>query len=177
MTTFVALLRGINVGGNRRVRMSDIRETFADAGCANVTTYIQSGNVVFAHPTRAPDALRAELERRIAEATGFDVPVILRSASEWAEVVAGNPFPDVEPTTLHVAFLEEDPPADSPAAIDTAAYAPEEIVLVGRDAYLHLPYGFGRAKLPQALAALGIPATARSWRTVMKLLELALAGP
>jgi uncharacterized protein (DUF1697 family) len=173
MTTYIALLRGINVGGNRKIPMADLRALFVDAGCDSVTTYIQSGNVVFTHRTRSSGVLGTDLERRIKAANGFDVPVFLRSASEWAAVVQNNPFAGVEPTKLLVAFLSVDPGPGAADAIDPAAFAPEEFVLLGREVYLHLPNGAGRAKLPQALSVLHTPATTRNWRTVMKLLELA----
>jgi len=174
VTTFIALLRGINVGGRHKVSMADLRAPFADAGGQDVTTYIQSGNVVFAHPTGSPGTLRVELERRIGAVAGFAVPVILRSAGELAAVVHNNPFVGLEPTTLLVAFLAEAPNACALDLVDRAAFAPEEFVLVGGELYLHLPNGAGRAKLPRALdGLLGSPATARNWRTVTKLLELA----
>lgn len=173
VTTSIALLRGVNVGGNRKVPMAELRALFVDAGFENVTTYIQSGNVVFAHRKRSPDALEADLEARIQAAVGFDVSVVVRTAHQWDGVVRNNPFPGVEPTKLHVAFLKSDPAPDWADAIDVAAFAPEELVLVGRDLYLHLPNGMGRAKLPPTLRALRTPTTARSWQTVMKLQELA----
>jgi uncharacterized protein (DUF1697 family) len=173
MTTSVALLRGINVGGRRTVRMADVRAVFLEAGCRDVTTYIQSGNVVFTLPTPSPEDLRAELGRRLEAVAGFEVPVVLRRADELAVVVRDNPFREVDPGTVHVAFLAEDPPPGTLDAVDLAAFAPEEVALVGRDVYLHLPDGMGRAKLPQALPVLRTAATVRNWKTVTKLLELA----
>ncbi len=173
MTAFVALLRGINVGGNRKVAMADIRALFADAGGDNVTTYIQSGNVVFTHPARSSDELGVDIERRIEAQTGFAVAVVLRTAAELASVVRDNPFPGVEPTQLHVTFLSSDPPAGALDSVDAAAYAPEEFELVGRQIYLHLPNGMARTKLPKALDVFSAPVTTRNWRTVLKLAELA----
>lgn len=152
--------------------MADLRALVVEAGGEAVTTYIQSGNVVFEHPTRSPRALESELERRIATTTGFEVTVMLRSASELAAVVRANPFAGVEPTKLLVAFLSAEPAAGAVATMDRAAFVPEEFVLSGRDVYLHLPNGAGRARLPAALGALQTPATIRNWRTVTKLLEL-----
>src|SRR3954470_16738853 len=103
MTTYIALLRGINVGGSRKIHMADLRETFAEAGCADVTSYIQSGNLVFSHA--ADEALAGRLEQAIERATGFDVPVILRTAAAWERAIDENPYPGVEPTRLHVVFL------------------------------------------------------------------------
>jgi uncharacterized protein (DUF1697 family) len=172
MTTYIALLRGINVGGSRKIHMADLRDIFAEAGCADVISYIQSGNVVFTHPLQAQFDLAAELEHRIEAATGFDVPVILRTDLEWAGVVDANPYPGVEPTTLHVVFLAESPAPEAVASFDVARFAPEEFAVVGREVYLRLPDGIGRAKLPPALPLIRGVGTARNWRTVLKLAEL-----
>jgi uncharacterized protein (DUF1697 family) len=176
MTTWLALVRGINVGGNRKLPMADLRAVFAEAGATDVVTYIQSGNVVFEHAARAPEKLSAELAARIEAATGFAVPVMLRSARKWAEVVANNPYPGIDPTRLHVVSLASEPAPGALDGIDAPAFAPEEFTPIGRELYLHLPDGMGRAKLPPALdRAVGVPGTARNWRTVLKLQELLAA--
>lgn len=172
MPASVALLRGINVGGNRPLPMTDLRALFTAADCERVTTYIQSGNVIFTHPTLAADALEADLERRIAAATGWAVPVLVRTATELAGVVRDNPFPGVEPTTLLVAFLRAAPTPHAASAFDPAGYVPERYAVVGREVYLHLPDGVGRSRLLPALPLLRPPTTARNWRTVLRLLEL-----
>jgi uncharacterized protein (DUF1697 family) len=176
--TYVALLRGINVGGNRMVRMSDLREIFAAAGAQDIATYIQSGNVVFTHLERSQPTLAAELEKRIAKAAGFPVTVMLRSAAQLARVIADSPFPEADADHLHVAFLSARPPANLPP-IDARAFAPERCAVVGRDLYLYLPNGMGRSKLAAAVlarpTAIGAAGTARNWRTVLKLSELASA--
>lgn len=152
--------------------MADLRTVFAEAGAENVSSYIQSGNVVFTHRTRSPDKLGGDLEKRIETVTGLAVPVYLRTGQEWEAVIAANPFPAAEPTTLHVAFLNGEPDSAAADTIDREAFAPEEFAVVGRQVYLHLPNGMARTKLPQALEALG-PPTIRNWRTVTKLAELA----
>jgi uncharacterized protein (DUF1697 family) len=172
MTTYIALLRGINVGGSRKIHMADLREIFAAAGCEDVGSYIQSGNVVFTHAAEDTDKLTAELEHRIEEETGFDVPVILRTAEAWDGVVERNPYPDAEPAALHAVFLARPPAAGAVAAFDAERFAPEEFTVVGREVYLHLPGGMGRAKLPPALPLIRGIGTARNWRTVLKLAEL-----
>jgi len=172
VTTNIALLRGINVGGQHKVAMADLRALFADAGGEDVTTYIQSGNVVFTHPAGSSDKLGVDLERRIEAHTGFAVAVVLRTARQWAAVVRDNPFPGRE-THLHVTFLSSDPHAGALDSVDAAAFAPEEFELVGRQLYLHLPNGMARTKLPKALDVFSTPVTTRNWRTVLKLAELA----
>ena len=174
----VALLRGVNVGG-RPLSMSALRSGLAAAGCTDVATYIQSGNVVLTPPEPAPDDLRTWLEHEVSAVAGFDVPVVLRTSEELEATVAANPYPDAGGTQLHVVFFAADPGATVLDALDLATFAPEACTLVGRDLYLHLPGGMGRATLPAALERAGRAArppavgTARNWNTVLKLVELA----
>src|SRR5215510_1265638 len=132
MGTYVALLRGINVGGNRKIRMTDLRDMFTEAGCGDVASYIQSGNVVFTHPSSDEAALAGELEQRIEKTTGFDVPVILRSDDELQGVLDANPYGDVEYRTLHVVFLASPPTAKAAKEFDASRFAPEEYAVIGR---------------------------------------------
>jgi uncharacterized protein (DUF1697 family) len=172
MKTSVALLRGVNVGGHR-IRMPDLVELFGEAGCEDVKTYVQSGNVVFRHNTRSDRALIDDLEQRMKAAYGFDVPVILRHQDEWQAVLDANPYPTDDATTVHVIFLATKPPGKALDAVDRTAFEPEEFTLNGREIYLHLPEGMGRSKLPPKLVIKGVMATARNWRSVTKLAELA----
>jgi uncharacterized protein (DUF1697 family) len=178
MPTYIALLRGINVGGHHVLRMADLRDTIANAGGDDVATYIQSGNVVFGHASRTAAALAAELERRIARTAGFPVPVILRSAGELAKAIAANPFAAEPPDHLHVSFLARRPGATALAAVLPSTFVPERFALQGREIYLHLPGGMGRSKLAVALGrvkAIAAIATARNWRTVLELDRMARA--
>jgi len=178
MARYVALLRGINVGGHRKVRMEDLRAWVAAAGARDVATYIQSGNVVFAHPARSSTKLADELAAAIAKASKLEIGVVVRSVDEWAQVIARQPFADAEDAQLHVAFLAAAPPADALAALDATRFAPEAWRLVGRELYLYLPDGMGRSKLAAAIArpkALAT-ATARNWRTVLQLHAMLAAG-
>lgn len=169
---YVALLRGINLGGKRKVAMADLVGCFTDGGCGDVRTYIQSGNVVFTSPVRSATKLAGALEGHIKEATGLDVPVVLRTAKEMAGVVAANPFPDAEPAKLLVGFLAAAPPAAAVQALERAVTAREGFVVHGREIYLDLPDGIGRSKAPLALDKIPVPVTARNWRTVTKLAEM-----
>jgi len=170
----IALLRGVNVGGNRKVAMADLRACFAEAGCSDVATYIQSGNVVFEPPPGAGgDGLRADLERRIADTFGFEVPALVRSGEEMRRVVDGLPFRDTDASSVHVAFLPDAPGQGALDGFDASAFAPEALVLDGREVYLFLPEGMGRAKLPPALPLLRRVATVRNWRTVTTLAGMA----
>lgn len=169
----VVLLRGINVGGHHRLPMADLREALAGAGCRDARTYIQSGNAVVDHDETDEAALRAVLEAAIADAAGFAVPVVLRTADEWTAAIAANPYAGggAEPKALHVVFLADAPAAGVLDALDLDRFAPEELTAVGRELHLLLPGGLGRSKLAVALTdrALGTVTTTRNWNTVERL--------
>jgi uncharacterized protein (DUF1697 family) len=171
--TSVALLRGVNVGGHQ-IGMAGLADLFREAGCEAVKTYLRSGNVVFRH-AKAGKALIADLEKRMKAEYGFAVPVILRHEDEWQAVLDANPYPTDDPTKLHVVFLDKKPPATSLDHVDRATFEPEAFELIGRELYLHLPNGIGRSKLPKAVEVKGVVGTARNWRSVTKLAELAAA--
>ncbi|MBB4662346.1 DUF1697 domain-containing protein [Conexibacter arvalis] len=178
----IALLRGINVGGGKKVPMAQLRELVEGLGHTAVRTYVQSGNVVFT--AADPDAAAAEvgegIERAIAAAFGFDVLVTIRTRDELAAVIAADPFAGVadHPSRYHVLFLAEAGDPRRLEELDRAAYEPERFALRGRELYLWTPEGLGRSKLAQALSErrLGVAATARNWRTVTTLLALADAA-
>jgi len=168
---YVGLLRGINVGGRHRLPMAELRAFLETSGFTEVRTYLQSGNVIF---SSTGTVKLAALEAALAEKFGFEITVVLRTPREMGRIVAGNPFPSVGPTKLHVAFMVEAPPSSAVEGLDVGAFAPEQVVLRGRDAYLHLPGGMGRARLPSWLfGRLGVRATVRNWSTVTTLADLA----
>ena len=171
MTTYVALLRGINVGGHRPVPMADLRELCAALGFGSVATYVQSGNVVFTDHGSAAD-VQQRLEAAIAERFGFAADVVVRTRAELAAVASAHPFADrqADIVKLHVFFLGGEPDHERVAALDVTRFVPDELELSGREVYVHFPNGAGRSKLKFDL---GVPATARNWRTVGALLELA----
>lgn len=174
--THVALLRGINVGGKNKLPMKELAAMFEDAGCRDVRTYIQSGNVVFrasgAIAARAARSVRAAVAKRI----GNEVPVILRTAAELRQAARKNPFAakgaDLQP--LHVAFLEDKPSAAQVKALDPDRSPPDELAFHGREVYLRLPNGVARTKITNAYLdrTLATSSTVRNWRTVQKLLEM-----
>jgi len=167
---FVALLRGVNVGGRNRLDMAQLRALVASLGASDVTTYIQSGNVVF---TGDPE-VAAQLRDRIVEQFGLDLVVVLRTAEELAAVVANNPFPRADPATLHVGFMSAPPSEQRLATLDTERFLPATFSLRGRELYLHLPAGMGQTTLPAYLERmLKTPTTARNWRTLLALTALA----
>lgn len=171
--TYVALLRGINVGGHRKVRMSDLSTWCSGIGCEDVRTYIQSGNVLFTHGSLSGTELERALEVAIAAQTGFDVKVMVRTAQEMKVVKEREPFPGADPAFLSVGFLREKPAREAVAKLSRTDWSPEEAAIIGREIYLHLPNGMGRTKLGQALDRLGTPVTVRNWRTVLTLTGLA----
>ncbi len=170
---YVVLLRGINVGGKAKVAMPALRDVCASVGCEDVVTYIQSGNVVLKSKVSA-DKLRTALEAAIAAEFGFSPAVMVRTAKEMAAVLGANPFPDADEKTIHVGFLHAAPNAATKKCLAAIDCAPEEVTAVGRDLYLHLPNGMGRAALPVQLERClrPNPVTVRNWRTVTKLVEL-----
>jgi uncharacterized protein (DUF1697 family) len=181
MRTHVALLRGINVGGRNKVAMAELAALVSGLGHSEVATYIQSGNVVFRSPGRSAAALSAELETAIADRFAVNVPVIVISAAELADVITANPYPDVtEHRYLHAFFRADEFSAQQLSALrdaqDKASTkgSPDEAMIVGRTLYLHTPGGMGRSELAGLLNRGGkaspiAAGTARNWATVLKL--------
>ena len=176
---YVALLRAVNVGG-AKLPMTELREVCADLGWERAETYIQSGNVVF-EASGQPAALEAALERAVADRFGFERPVIVRSARQWAVYAKGSPFPEAErnePNRLMLALSKAPPRAEAPALLAARALAGERVILKGDALWVHYPGGAGTTKLTPALfdKAAGSPVTQRNWRTVLKLQEMLDTG-
>ncbi|MFD7558369.1 MULTISPECIES: DUF1697 domain-containing protein [unclassified Streptomyces] len=175
---YAALLRGINVGGKKKVPMAELRSVLEGLGHADVATYLQSGNAVFSSTSEEPAALARELEGAIEEHFGFPVACLVVDGDYLRAVAEACPFPaaELEGKQLHATFLSEDPGADRFAAIDASAYLPEEYRLGDRVVYLYAPNGLGRSELGAALhkpsLLKGLDATTRNWNTVAKLVEL-----
>ncbi|HVD10712.1 MAG TPA: DUF1697 domain-containing protein [Gaiellaceae bacterium] len=175
---YVALLRGINLGGHNKVSMPDLRALFASLGAEDVETYVQSGNVIFKSAEGAGKLTEA-IEKSIRRDFGLSVTVLLRTRPQLAKVHAGNPFAKSrkESTRLHVTFLAEKPDAARVRELDPERAKPDEFKVVGQEIYLHCPNGYGRSKLTNAYfeKQLGVAATTRNWKTVTKLAELVSA--
>ena len=170
MSRRVVLLRGINVGRANRISMADLRAAVERAGCADVRTYLQSGNAVV-EDDREP----AEVERAVRDALvagGLDVPVMVRTADELARVVEASPWTGLDPKRFHVAFLAGEPDPARVAAIDHEALLPERVVVGERVLYLDYALGVGRSSRLERLSV-GVDATARNWRTVTALHAMA----
>ena len=177
MESYIALLRGVNVGGNHKLPMLTLAEMCAQHGCQSVKTYIQSGNVVFQAKTKIaetfPNAIEAEIERRF----GFTAPVIMRSLPELRAVAENNPFlkPEVDTKFLHVLFLADTPVLTDVVALTPSCVGKEAFSLRGREIYFYLPNGVGNSKLAayDFGKKLRTSVTTRNWQTVTKLIALA----
>ena len=176
MGRYVAMLRAVNVGG-KQIKMTALAALFSDLGYRDVVTYIQSGNVVFTSPSRSADALARAIEARITRELRMEVRVLLRSRAELERVQQANPFlrAGADPAKLHVTFLATKPAAALVRAAGELGFGADEFRVVGREAYLHCPNGYGRTKVNNTFfeKKLQTVATTRNWNTVNKLLELA----
>lgn len=173
--TIVCLLRGVNVGGNHKMKMDALRDLFTELGYTNPRTFIQSGNIVF-EARKLPDAMK--LEQAIEARFGFHSGVILRTAAELRETIERNPFAGregIDASRLLVTFLSRDPGAEAGAKLLALDLAGEEAHLRGRDLYIYFQQGMGKTKLkfPAVAKALGEPGTGRNWNSVLKLAEMA----
>jgi uncharacterized protein (DUF1697 family) len=174
MTVHIALLRAINVAGKNTVSMAGLRDLFAGLGFTNVQTLLQSGNVVF----ESEDESDAELERLLENETetrlGLRTDYLVRSAAEWQDIIAANPFPEKakrDPGHLLLVALKKRPEAGDVEALRVAISGPERIAAAGRELYVVYPEGVGRSKLTNVLIEkkLGSRGTGRNWNTVLKL--------
>jgi uncharacterized protein (DUF1697 family) len=189
MASHVALLRGINVGGRNKVPMADLREVVTSLGHTGVSTYIQSGNVLFSTAETDDAELAAALESAIEDRFGIWSSVVVLSRDELAQVLAANPYPDEpNPRLVHVVFLNAEPPADVLGRLSAAESAVaakgsrDTVAAAGQALFLHTPDGFGTSELAQAVFKIisppakskktGLAATARNWATAAKLLSL-----
>jgi uncharacterized protein (DUF1697 family) len=176
--TYVALLRGINLGARNKIAMQDLRTLFESLGAEEVSTYVQSGNVVF-KSSAGPVGLVEQIEAAIRRDLGLEVTALVRTGAQMTKVASQNPFARgkrrVQPTALHVTFLAEKPDGVSVRTLDTSRAGSDELRVVGQEIYLHTPNGYGRSKLSNAFFEkhLGVAATTRNWKTVTALAELA----
>lgn len=176
MARLIALLRAVNVGG-RKLPMAELRALCGDLGWTDVETYIQSGNLLFT-AAGGPDALEAVLEKAILDRFGFHSDVMVRSAAQWARLVEANPLPkesEAEPNRVLVGIAKKKLEPGAADAIAARAVADERVVAAGGALWFHYPAGAGTSKITPSLIdrAAGSPVTARNWRTMLKLQEMA----
>ena len=186
MSTYIALLRGVNVGGNNKVPMADLRNELEAAGFTRVRTYIQSGNVLVDATRTTPAKVSVRIHDVIASGFDVDVPVITLDVASLAKVAGQNPYPEEsDQKRLHAIFLPGEPGAPARARLDelsstfTAKGSPDSLTLIGSTLYLHTPQGFGTSDLAKALTTKGrladLNGTARNWASVATLLDMAQA--
>jgi uncharacterized protein (DUF1697 family) len=172
----VAFLRGINVGGRRKVAMPQLRAALAEAGFQDVRTYVNSGNVVARSDHTDPAEVAAAVRRVIAERFDLDVPVMVRTGAQLAKVLAWNPFPDAaasRPQLVHVLHLAEVPDRKRVRELLAAEVAPDRVAARGAEVVVAYAESSQRSPAEKPLARLGVEATARNWRTLAALVELA----
>ncbi len=179
MPTYVAMLRGINLGPHKRGKMDALRKSLESLGLKSVQTYIQSGNVIFKAGKTSSAALRRKIEKRFTGDFGFSCLTILRSQEELGKAIQANPFvkrPGASPEHLHVIFLSETPEAGVLKQLEGLTKAPDESCCLGQEIYLHLPNGFAQSSLihnPLERKLL-TRATTRNWRTVNNVYQMCL---
>jgi uncharacterized protein (DUF1697 family) len=178
MPVFIALIRGINVGGNKKLKMSDVKSFCEELGLENVRTHLQSGNVVFR--TKRTD--RAQLAKDLEATFRVDAKVILRTADELRKAATANPMSEEaerEPSHFIVMFLDGKPTAAAMQSLCDAYPGPERMMLHGAELYIHYGDGMARSKLTNVLIErkLGVTATARNWNTVTRLVAMATSSP
>lgn len=176
LVTYLALLRGINLGGKNKLPMKDLRDMFVEAGSDDVQTYIQSGNVIFRADPSVAAGLPVVIAAQIAERFGYRTPVLLRTAEQLRDVVVNNPFlqAGAAEESLHVMFLADLPSPRQVDGLDPDRSPPDRFIVRGQEIYLQLPRGVANSKLTNAYfdAKLATTSTGRNWRTVTTLLDL-----
>jgi uncharacterized protein (DUF1697 family) len=176
MDTYIALFRGINVGGNHMLPMKELKLLLEQNGCAGVRTYIQSGNAIFRSAISDVERLANRLTAAVSKSHGFEPRVLVLTRADLESAAAANPFPEAHknPKSVHLFFLGERPKKPNIDGCNALKTRTERFELKDRVFYLHTPDGFGTSKLAgRAEKLLGVAATARNWRTVMALVEMA----
>lgn len=179
MQTYISILRGINVSGQKKILMNDLKALYHDLKFEDVVTYIQSGNVIFkTNPLLSDKQLGDKIEKEILKKYNFQVPVIIRNIKEVAALIKKNPFSkkkNIDPEKLHVTFLSESPSTENIETIKGFNYPPDEFIIIEREVFLHCPINYGETKLSNKFFEnkLKVSATTRNWKTVNKLYEMA----
>lgn len=176
MNTYIALLRGVNVGGHRKIKMADLRDLLEDLNFVNVTTYIQSGNIVF----NCKDTLKSceqLIKKAIKERFNFNVPVLVLDVHNLKEILKCCPFSTVKQEDSYYTILAQSPDSDNRVHFESISYQNEEIVLIDKCVYFYTDKGLGKAKYSNTLAEskLKVEATTRNHRTLKKLLDIAIS--
>jgi uncharacterized protein (DUF1697 family) len=179
MPVYVAMLRGINVGPHKRIKMDRLRQSLEGLGFEQVKTYIQSGNVIFKAGKGSASALGKKIEDRIVSDFGFSASVIVRTSDELGDIIVANPFlkqHGIDHEKLHVTFLSETPAATALKKLAEFTIAPDQSRCLGREIFLYLPNGFSASSLWKVPweKALGVVTTTRNWKTVNAIHQMCL---
>ena len=177
MNHYISLLHGINVGGQRRIRMEELRALYESLNFNNVRTYLQSGNVIFDSHKSSISGLTNTIETTIEQTFGFSVATLIRTKKEFYNLIESNPFLDEcngDITKLHVTFLSDTPSSSSVIEIKEVDYGSDQLFISGKEIHLYCPNGYGRTKLSNSFIErkLGMSATTRNWKTVTTLFDL-----
>jgi uncharacterized protein (DUF1697 family) len=180
MHTLISMLRGINVGGQKTIRMTELKEIYESLGYSQVTTYVQSGNIVFDCANREVSSIAGAIEKEIARYFGFSVGVIVRHSDDFRRIINNNPFiaqRNEDPERLHVTFLAASPAAAVLNNLTAPAGTTDEYFLRSSEIYLFCPNGYGRTRLSNTFfeKKLQVLATTRNWKTVNALYNIAIS--
>jgi len=178
MTTYISILRGINVSGKNIIKMDALQKMYKELCFDSVTTYIQSGNIIFRSSETKPQKLEKEISNQIKNVYGFDVPVIVLTINNLQQIIDDNPFSkdqSKDHNFFHITFLASKPEKYDINAIKEKRLSGEEIVITENAVYLYCPKGYGNTKLNNTFleSYLKVRATTRNWKTANKLLQLA----
>ena len=179
MESYIAMLRGVNVSGQKKIKMADFKNHLQELNFSDVQTYIQSGNAVFKYKKNTPKVLENKIAKKILEEYGFELIVIVKTPNELKDVIKNNPFKkDKDLNRLYVTFLSDVPTSDNLENLKGIDHSPEEYVLKGKTIYFYSPHGYGKAKMNNNFFEhkLKVAATTRNWKTVNKLAEMAKSG-
>ena len=173
MKTYIALFRGINVGGKNILPMKGLKLLLEELGCSNVQTYIQSGNVVFQLENEKRNKIAEQISHKVLEQYKFEPKILLLDSTELEKAISNNPFETDNGKVLHFSFLDTHPSAPDLDGLESLKTETEKYKLVDKVFYLYAPDGIGRSKLAAKIEKrLGVPATARNWNTVKKLVDM-----
>ena len=179
MNRYISILKGINVGGNKKILMADLKLLLKDLGFSNIQTYIQSGNIVFETTQNSTiEELEDNIQQAIFKKYGFDVTVIVRTVNYFANTIKTNPFlakENIDEKKLHVTFLRTKPTIENFEKVTHVNYPPDEFKIIDKNVFVYCPERYGETKLHNGFfeKALKVKASTRNWRTVNKLYELA----
>lgn len=177
MKTYISLLRGINIGGHKKIKMDSLRENFSSLGYSNIKTYIQSGNILFSSKEEDKTKLEKEISSMIMDKYGFDVPVLVLNSDDLNEVITNNPFANSinhKKEFIHITFLSNEVKEINYKEIESKKESEDEYKIINKTVYLYLPKGYGNTKIHNNFfeKLLKTQATTRNWKTCLELLEM-----